>query len=48
MIADDLRRQADYFLDLSTLKSEIGRESSERPQRHAPAVDEDDDDDFDD
>lgn len=47
MIADDLRRQADYFLDLSTLKSEIGRESSERPQRHAPAVDEDDDD-FDD
>lgn len=33
MIADDLRRQADYFIDLTTLKSEIGREQSDRPQR---------------
>jgi uncharacterized LabA/DUF88 family protein len=37
MIADDLRRQADYFIDLASLKSEIGREPSERPQRaYAP------------
>jgi uncharacterized LabA/DUF88 family protein len=32
-IADDLRRQADYFIDLGTLKAEIGRDPSERPQR---------------
>ncbi|AKH99869.1 hypothetical protein IMCC20628_01153 [Hoeflea sp. IMCC20628] len=47
MIADDLRRQADYFIELSSLKSEIGRDPSERPMRTtAPA--EDDEDDFDD
>ena len=41
MIADDLRRQADYFIDLTSLKSEIGREPSERPQRsYAPAEEE--------
>ncbi len=33
MIADDLRRQADHFIDLISLKNEIGREPSERPQR---------------
>ena len=33
MIADDLRRQADYFVDLSTLRAEAGRELAERPQR---------------
>lgn len=33
MIADDLRRQADYFIDLGSLKAEIGRDPSERPQR---------------
>lgn len=33
MIADDLRRQADYFIDLITLKAEIGRDPSERPAR---------------
>jgi uncharacterized LabA/DUF88 family protein len=41
MIADDLRRQADYFIDLTSLKSEIGREPSERPQRaYSPAEEE--------
>jgi uncharacterized LabA/DUF88 family protein len=35
MIADDLRRQADHFIDLMTLKAEIGRDPSERPVRHA-------------
>ncbi len=33
MISDELRRQADHFLDLVTLKSEISREASERPAR---------------
>jgi len=49
MIADDLRRQADYFIDLTSLKSEIGRDPSERPHRHLPTVaEEEDEDDFDD
>lgn len=47
MIADDLRRQADYFIELSSLKSEIGRDPSERPMRPAPPA-ENDEDDFDD
>jgi hypothetical protein len=33
MISDDLRRQADEFVDLSTLASRIGREPSERMAR---------------
>ncbi len=31
MIADELRRQADVFTDLTELKSKIGRDPSERP-----------------
>jgi len=31
MIADDLRRQADHFVELTSLKKEIGRDPSERP-----------------
>jgi uncharacterized LabA/DUF88 family protein len=31
MIADDLRRQADVFIDLMELRSRIGRDPSERP-----------------
>ncbi len=38
MIADDLRRQADHFIDLVSLKAEIGREASERPVRSAEAA----------
>ena len=39
MISDDLRRQADHFIDLSTLKAEVGRDPSERPvRRPEPAV----------
>ena len=38
MISDDLRRQADNFIDLMSLKSELGREPSERPvRRQEPA-----------
>ena len=44
MIADDLRRQADHFVDLMSLKSEIGRDPAERPQRvHHESYDDDDD-----
>jgi uncharacterized LabA/DUF88 family protein len=31
MIADELRRQADVFIDLMELKSKVGRDQSERP-----------------
>ena len=44
MIADDLRRQADHFIDLVSLKQEIGREPSERPQRAPEVVSSDFDD----
>lgn len=33
MIADDLRRQADVFLDLADLQGKIGRDMGERPAR---------------
>ena len=33
MIADELRRQADEFVDIITLQSKIGRDPSERPVR---------------
>ena len=39
MIADDLRRQADHFIDLNSLKAEVGRDPSERQARvHEPAT----------
>ncbi|PRD45842.1 NYN domain-containing protein [Phyllobacterium phragmitis] len=43
MISDDLRRQADHFIDLASLKSEIGRDPSERPVRRQEAEDGDGD-----
>ena len=45
MISDDLRRQADFFIDLNTLRKEIGREHAERPAR---TDDYDDDGDYED
>ena len=33
MIADELRRQADVFLDLNTLQAKLGRDPAERPDR---------------
>ena len=43
MIADDLRRQADHFIDLVSLKKEIGRDPAERQERAmSRAVDDDD------
>ncbi|AXV14828.1 NYN domain-containing protein [Neorhizobium sp. SOG26] len=35
MIADDLRRQADHFIDLVSLKAEVGRDPAERPSKPA-------------
>jgi uncharacterized LabA/DUF88 family protein len=35
MIADELRRQADHFVDLSTLQSKVGRDPAERQARQA-------------
>lgn len=35
MIADDLRRQADHFIDLTTLQTRIGRDPAERAARMA-------------
>ncbi|GAB1581462.1 MULTISPECIES: NYN domain-containing protein [Phyllobacteriaceae] len=43
MISDDLRRQADHFIDLASLKSEIGRDPSERPVRRVEAEEDDGD-----
>jgi len=33
MVADELRRQADQFVDIIELQSKIGRDPSERPMR---------------
>ncbi len=44
MIADDLRRQADYFVDLNSLKSKIGRETPARES--APVYDDDEEEDY--
>ena len=40
MVADELRRQADQFIDLSDLRADVGRDPAEREQRRqerAPA-----------
>lgn len=39
MIADDLRRQADNFVELTSLKSKIGRDPSERAAYNEPEDD---------
>jgi hypothetical protein len=35
MIADELRRQADHFIDLAGMRAQIGRDPAERAQRQA-------------
>jgi hypothetical protein len=35
MVADELRRQADVFIDIVTLQSKIGRDPAERAAREA-------------
>jgi uncharacterized LabA/DUF88 family protein len=36
MVADELRRQADQFIDLAYLQNEVGRDPAERAQRRRP------------
>ena len=36
MVADELRRQADVFIDLATLQAKVGRDPSERPAPREP------------
>jgi len=36
MVADELRRQADVFVDLAALQSKVGRDPSERPPPREP------------
>jgi uncharacterized LabA/DUF88 family protein len=38
MIADELRRQADHFIDLVSLQAKVGRDPAERAQRQAERV----------
>jgi uncharacterized LabA/DUF88 family protein len=40
MIADDLRRQADNFIELNSLRDEIGRDPSEKPSYTSPEEEE--------
>ncbi|HUD52656.1 NYN domain-containing protein [Parvibaculum sp.] len=42
MIADELRRQADQFVDLESLRGVVGRNQDNRHQAPAPAEDDDD------
>lgn len=47
MISDELRRQADHFIDLATLKTEVGRAPSDKPQKElSVGSDVNDDDEF--
>ena len=47
MIADDLRRQADHFIELSSLADKVCRDPGERPPRQSDRYNRDDDDDDD-
>jgi uncharacterized LabA/DUF88 family protein len=38
MIADELRRQADHFVDLAQMRAQVGRDPSERAQRQQERV----------
>ncbi len=46
MIADDLRRQADNFVELTDMKNEIGRDPSEKPHYDTDSEEDDYDDDY--
>ena len=50
MVADDLRRQADQFIDLTDMREDIGRAPGDRDNRRneRAAPDEEDDDEFED
>lgn len=44
MISDELRRQADSFIDLAALRDHVGRDPSERASRRAEPAPQDDED----
>lgn len=46
MISDELRRQADHFIDLQNLRAEVGRDPSERPVRRPDPVEMEPEDDL--
>jgi uncharacterized LabA/DUF88 family protein len=46
MISDDLRRQADFFIELTSLKNEIGRDLAEKSQYDDYSDEEEYDDDY--
>lgn len=46
MISDDLRRQADNFIELLSLKAEVGRDPSERPPRRPEPAEVDEDEEY--
>ena len=48
MIADDLRRQADHFMELANLSQSVRRDPAERPPRADMVGDPADDDEYDD
>ncbi len=43
MISDDLRRQADHYIDLESLRDDIGRDPAERAPKREPEYEEYDD-----
>jgi len=49
MISDELRRQADHFMELADMEAEFGRQGGQRPARPARAEEaEEDEDDYED
>ena len=48
MIADELRRQADYFIELESLRSEIGRDLTDNDHHHQRNDPVEDDDEYED
>ena len=46
MISDELRRQADQFIDLVNLKKEIGRESTDSSEGHFDGTEDDEDNNY--
>jgi len=48
MISDDLRRQADHFLELSTLAETLGRDPAQRPPRPMRQSQDEDEDEYED
>ncbi|MBP0616004.1 NYN domain-containing protein [Jiella mangrovi] len=46
MVSDDLRRQADHFIDIVTLRNEVGRNPAEREARMSRRAEAESEDDY--